>query len=761
MSKVNNILVKRLHGVYLGNMDIANDESYPIKDLLTQKETVKLLTIFQRGFSLNSDLLTLIQSSKNKEELLNEVIESIDSVFGDEKFAPFYPDFMNGIDLSAYKEFEDIVDEEILANLVLRVNQIVHYITGLTPEVDGSYFTSNLSDEDKEKFEIKLLKIEDVELLLTSILKSNISLSDQDYVDLTVLMDFFMDLDEIDDNVVLSNFSSIVIKETMVYVFDYLKSKNNIALSAITFKSATDVLRMICMMYGNRSLFHKPKPKFIIFEMNEKDVKLFLAILNNISQDKLIEDFLRNEKIWKQFFRKSSSILTKAGFNGLYISENFSNLKKAQNVLFNKQQYNIISKKGILEENKKKLDPNNILQSQLSLNKIVEIAPALGGEYARHIASILIRIPMNVDFVKQVFSPFENESLLENTNTRVLLQLATALKNLTHMRMSFVCPTNELPVQELPIALEKEEFFYGLVDSLMKGVLKKKYEKFIENDAAIMIPNEYKNIAVPTSGRLANAGFKTLPQFSKIKIDENVKTIIPFVRWQDNIDIDLSALFVGKNGDKLVSWNGNLQTSFSKHSGDIRNPRSNNDSIEYVGIDVDAAKSKYDGALVTAKVYDCVPFAQLNKTTSGVLFQENELSKFKFDLTDAKLITQPTQNAITQIFFYIDFVNMEVILIDSPDMVNVLGRRETKYVDFIKEHEIVFMYDFISLIAESNDVEILDVDYQLKEGQQVVSLDAYLALDKTSDEWEYDYPQYIITFPEEFDLSMTVSTLLK
>jgi hypothetical protein len=170
-------------------------------------------------------------------------------------------------------------------------------------------------------------------------------------------------------------------------------------------------------------------------------------------------------------------------------------------------------------------------------------------------------------------------------------------------------PTSLIPLPALDAALV-DRVQATLVDSI-----KRHYAPLPPLETCWIDP-QLSRVPLPTNMRSISNAFVPTVRGARVPLgNKNAKVVRFYVHWFDadgDVDLDLSATFVGKDAVDFVSWNQGLNKSYGVHSGDVRHRQGH--CAEYVDIVVEEARQKFDYVVVDVRNYDGAPLAAVNPT---------------------------------------------------------------------------------------------------------------------------------------------------
>ena len=667
MRKINEMMFRRRQAVLLNKgEEVVLEDKY----LATILKNIQIY-----GYTLSQKVIDALKTQPTDVAVgfYKDIVSIIQEAVGfKEDLTPMYPNFPEQV-----MEMEEVE---------LYINAIIHYLSL------GTAFPEYEKDVRFPLIEENTLKIidvcseDDVKSVFKNLLSSKVSLSNMDKNDITLILDTYDNINTLIPSL------DITFKETLVFITEELRNRDNFCLADISplYKTATDVLRLaVAMSNGDISL--AKRTMFKKFKRSEK--RFLLGLLEGAKN--IEEDMVRNKTTWLRLGERLNP-------------RSFKKFKKVNKAFYKLRNgikiptFNSKLEVAFLEKDTKKL--LNLLMSR-------------PGEFARNLDRLL-RIDSSM---KAVYS---FGSIVDELPTAMLLQLRTYF-------------LNRNKGQELRVFNPKggEGSIYGIENKLAplnesirlaivkicEDALIKAYEEK-EDLGSVYIDKNLENINVPMSQRHASKSLKNLAKGSKIKIKGDTKVIRAFCYWKEpaneRVDLDLSAMFLDENFklvERIAYYELRSKNLNSCHSGDITSAPKG--AIEYVDISVeDCIKNKVKYVAIVVNSFTSTPFADLPECYYG--FMEREEPKmgeiFEPKTVEHKIdISCRKTQVLTSI---IDLSNLEMICADIPvstfELVNNVDYNKNQLILNIKSvlnANKPNLYDLFKLHAKArgNEVELL------------------------------------------------------
>lgn len=177
---------------------------------------------------------------------------------------------------------------------------------------------------------------------------------------------------------------------------------------------------------------------------------------------------------------------------------------------------------------------------------------------------------------------------------------------------------------------------------------------------------------VPSGSRTASVSDGSVRGDSIGLNDDDPKVIRLFLHWKDASDVDLSAIFIDKNGDKYADcsyYSMTVTSRFSnaakiaKHSGDIVDGRKG--AAEYIDVNLaEARKNNIKHIVMIANVYSGKPFSDF-PSHAGVMSRDGVTGKhFEASTIEASMRLTSSSTMCTCAMFDVD--TMRLTYVDMP-----------------------------------------------------------------------------------------------
>lgn len=661
MLYVNSILFRRQSNVILDLNNVLSVQK-DVNEAKKQIVVTALKNIEAYGYTFSENLFQELLNLEEKDivKFYKDLLVEIEKITGANRtYRPMYPNFP--------EQVVNASDSELV------MNALVHYWS--CGEI--------LPDYPKEKrFPLidnhKLITIDvkgynDLVAIRNNLLYSHTNLSQQDYDDLTQLLEYFPHEGvEID---------SIINKEIKTFICTYYLKKNDFFTTFYYIDTATDLLRVVTWLSnGDASLATNTKFKGIKRCQRE-------FILNNLERlplNNCLEDMFRYRDKWVRV----GEVLHPSEWIKKY-PDKYHNV----DYLFEK-----------IRANDKPLFWGGQVEKALNegdVKKAIDLLVQRPGEYARRLEYLLCIADDKQDLVCDTFS-----SLVNKIPTTLLWQILCHFRDRKTDDYKVFFPkgnTAKFFVREN----YHKEINQSTIDEIIKICKQGLYKQYDLRDqiGKVYVDDSLKNYIVPFSQRSASSGSKILTRGSRIKLPEDTRILRPFIWWtniSDNnrVDLDLSVGIYNNDCELLchVSYT-QLRDAYYRiyHSGDITNGGSpNGDGVaEFVDINIEeiAAKARY----IVVQVYSFTeqPFSNMSNCSFGWMGRTDLNSGEIFEPKTVENIIDVRANATYCVPAIIDCWKKEIIWCDisfSRGKSNCWGnnlesnRKNTDYVIYAMTH---------------------------------------------------------------------------
>lgn len=584
MNQMNNILLRRKNKIIVekGNVTEPNNQY-----IITIMKNIEAL-----GYTFSEELFKTLQSLTNKDlqDFYLELIPTLKTLIGaDVVYKPMYPNFPESV-MEA-----DYID--------LYINAIIHYWSG------GTLYPHEEKNEKLPLFEETKVKIidlgttQDLYDIFNNLCQSKTSISQSDKEDLEWIF----------KNMQVKFPEEITLKENVALMGKLYLENYPLATSKDIqkyFKTATDVLRLITAMSdGDISL--ATNTKFRSFKRKER--RLLLELLQNCGY--IEEDMLRYKNRWLRIGER----LHPSEYN----KEQFGKVINAFDKLRNGIKIETFASKVT-----KAIDTEDFKSALVFLKK-------RPGELARKL-DYLLRNSNDKNCIVNTFKDVASE-----VSTPVLLQVKEHFAHRTdklEARVFFPkgnlarCHCVENTLSDI------DEKYCNAIVKICENALVENYKskEFLGN---VYLSEEFKNYIVPFNQRSASKALKTIVRGSRLKAEDNTKTLRGFVYWtnindDDNdwrsrVDLDLSAAIFDENWNYIehISYTNFRSDKYKAfYSGDITNGGSvNGDGVtECIDADIDSVV-KYGARYIVYQVYSYTgqKFADIPHVMFGWMSRED------------------------------------------------------------------------------------------------------------------------------------------
>ena len=386
----------------------------------------------------------------------------------------------------------------------------------------------------------------------------------------------------------------------------------------------------------------------------------------------------------------------------------------------------------------------NIAFEKKDTQKIISMLKTKPGVMVRNLLRVIKVVSKDITATATLHSILP--ALFENIKTPLLLQVLNLLRvkastneNMidrvfipkgTLAKMFLISEENNISTEEKAVMLH--------IANIIETILSFRFsenQKFIEllqDKKKIFISEALKDIVVPLSQKSATSGFQMLPRGSCFSFSKELKTLRLFCYWKAATDIDLSASFINKNGDRLFycSYIDLNPIKGVIHSGDLRSAE--NGGHEFVDIDIEEVlKKEIKYIIITVNSYSGEPFTSqsccigilgIAKLKEQILLDPKKVM-FKQDLKGDSQYNIPIIVDIEERKIYISDININAGARDNIASKQKDTERVLKGIQVI--HTISpKLYDLINLYAQANSSQGIEVVETKDEAEFIFDFDA-------------------------------------
>lgn len=610
------------------------------------------------GYLLNQEAIASM-SKASKEEIVqfhNEVLVYIKIMIGANRdYQPFWPNFP-----------ESVMNK---SEVELWFHQIVHYLS------NGKYIPNELSKRASVAFEqpnyTVLANGDDASFkqIFTNLLSVNGSLSPDD----KDIVEWFV-----------KNETNLILPENIPF-------KENLCFLAslgveCELKTVTDVLRLaVYMSGGDIRLSKNTKSSAPLFKrFNRKERKLILSFLEKTSCSPSEAVMKRSKWI------RLGEIIHPGEYKGKFPKsfEMFSKLRNEKVVSWNSQVKRAFEKD--LDSGLKKLSERP-------------------GEFFRRIDNLVRKNTNQKDkvltYIKNIGTKVSNKVLFETYEHFGKRVNKTDFRSITlpGSRRNFVLHNLE-PLSEHTVKS---------VQQSIKEALKNKFKE-LPKLSNVWVDEDLKKIPMPKNMRSVSSSLTPTVRGERVGLNnKDTKVVRAFVHWFDehgNQDLDLTAVFIGKEKITHIGWDGEKNSILGCYSGDIRNKVG--PCAEYVDIKIDSALANgYKYVVLDVRNYNRTAFHSLKDCVGGYMERENAVEGEVFipnTLEGAMRLQSESNSTIMSVF---DLETKEYICLDVDSVGNTASHNLQGIMDSIRDYcepPVFSVYDLIMMHVESREGTIVE-----------------------------------------------------
>lgn len=219
-------------------------------------------------------------------------------------------------------------------------------------------------------------------------------------------------------------------------------------------------------------------------------------------------------------------------------------------------------------------------------------------------------------------------------------------------------PTLLTPLQALPPETVDK------VCETIKTSLKRRFAQLPALGRCWIDP-KLQNLPLPTNMRTVSEARTPIVRGTRIPIENpNAKVVRFYVHWKDpkgDIDLDLSATFVGKEQTKILSYCTSYHEVFGCHSGDVRHRVG--DCAEYVDIVLEEARKLFNYVIVDVRNFDRRTLGEV-APVFGYMEREAPESSLIWVPKTVKNSFVMTTKGISALAVAIDLQTLEYVILD-------------------------------------------------------------------------------------------------
>lgn len=444
-----------------------------------------------------------------------------------------------------------------------------------------------------------------------------------------------------DDDVLLKsiNHKEIVLKEILARHIVYGLQNGHVGIA----RSATDILRAIALISGEDDA--KLDSKFKIKSLSNPMRRVVVQELNRVAT---IEDVTGHKEMFKHLFKMLHVHDSKYSDFSSNISAIASKLQEVNNPRTEKTILHGLVAYGL---------------DGYSDQLISEFVSSNVSWFARSLDALIRKNPTRVNLLLSLL--VEN---VDKIGTKIMMQLLGHFSGRNEDIVERAFSLKGLSggvkiVGDKPLVALDEKLLDSIKDTLIIA-MKKAYKKsdfYFEN---VLIAKELFKINVPAN-MSANDSSKSVSRGSRVDMEfDDIMRL--FVHWKASVDLDLSALMIGENGqvvDVCSFYKTRSEHPYLNHSGDVRSAP--NGGSEFVDIHMYKLPKEVRYIVMHVNSWSGQSCSDIDELFAGYMTRhahdngyvyEPKTVENKFTLTgDVKSITP----------FYVDVKTKELVWVDD------------------------------------------------------------------------------------------------
>lgn len=524
-------------------------------------------------------------------DLAKAVIQTLQIIKGVKNYSPVYPNFPDQV--------MEASEAELYWNATIQYfHDWVADLTGDRSFVWAPAYDKKDRGELKDKVKLSVISLgteDELKSILSSLIASNTSVSQQDKDDVSWFLNFYG----------FDNLPKNIPHKEMLGLIGSLAIDKGIDLSP-RFKTATDVLRLATAMSGG-DVSLAENTKFKSFSRPQR--RALLSMLNQCNEP--IEDMLRHKERWLRLGERLHP--------GEY--KNLTTVAEAFEILREGKPFQSFASKV----------------EQAIKNEDVKIAVGLlktrPGSFARRLDQLL-RIGTRYD---QVVGPFL--SVAEDVSTPVLLQAKShfeeRMQPVSDLRVFF--PKGAVAKVQA-IKNELEPIKNVACRQIMEGideVLVKRFAK-LPSLGRCRIDEVLREVIVPFSQRSASRSLRTITRGSRLPFGIGGDTVRFFIWWKekdgDRTDVDLSATYFNEQwrlAGCIAYYNLRDSTAQACHSGDRTSAP--NGACEFIDLHIPSCLKQGRYVIMNVNSFTGQKFSDMPECFAGWMIRQHPGSGEIFD----------------------------------------------------------------------------------------------------------------------------------
>jgi len=344
------------------------------------------------------------------------------------------------------------------------------------------------------------------------------------------------------------------------------------------------------------------------------------------------------------------------------------------------------------------------------------------GEMVRKLDWLIRSNDGQVSTVLNVF-----EEISDKVSNKVLFETYNHFekrkKPVTNRTVTIKGKRNKVKLPELPSI--KQEYINNIQD-LIVNTLGRKYSS-LPSLGNVWIDENLSKIPLPSNMRSLNPSLKPRIRGTRTPMgNQNANTIRAFVHWFDrngDMDIDLSAIFVGMGKNKVISWNNDYNEEEGLFSGDIRQQQGS--CAEYIDINIqNTLKNGYKYVILDVRNFNGGSLSDVEDCVFGWMEREFPVANEIFVPSTLSNTIRLTNSATNTIAAIIDVETQEYIFLDiDQDGLPIASENLDEILNAIKEYTETpkfSVFDLLMLHVKNrgqltNNKETADVLFSFEE----------------------------------------------
>lgn len=298
-------------------------------------------------------------------------------------------------------------------------------------------------------------------------------------------------------------------------------------------------------------------------------------------------------------------------------------------------------------------------------------------------------------------------------------------ENLNHFEGRMVETSRSITIKgkRTPVALSSlPPFTTKIVDKVRDTVKESLALKFkaLPSLGKVWIDEQLKNIPLPSNMRSASDSVIAYVRGQRLPLNTKDDKILRFyVHWFDRHgreDIDLTAVFFGKDRQIVMGWNGIKKSVCGCYSGDVR--MREGACAEYIDINIEKAlTNKFQYVIIDARNYQGRAMNTMEECSVGWMERDSMSSSLTFKPDTVANAIRLQSDSSSTVVGIIDLCAKELIFLDiDQNGVPVASANLNKHANLIKlytEAPTFSVYDLLKLHTDARGTlvdDVLDAD---------------------------------------------------